>query len=65
MDILSDQEVLEGIYNYLDVNKDDISNLNIKLNNQENYYNISFNIDSKSYNFKIYSITGNILEVNN
>lgn len=63
IDVLSNHEVLEVIYSYLKIDESKISKLNIELIDDD--YHVSFDMNSMTYNFRIHSITGEILEVNN
>ncbi len=63
--IISNQEALEIIYSYLGISEDEVSGLDIQLMHEENLYDINFNVDDVTYNFKVHSTTGKILEVNN
>ena len=61
---LTSHEVLEIVYNYLKITKNDVSELNIELNHDDNQYELSFDVNDSSYYFEVHSTTGIILKLN-
>lgn len=64
MNILTSSEVLDIVYNDLDVQEDEVSGLNVELTDNKNQYNITFNVNETLYEFKVHSTTGIILDSN-
>ena len=63
IELLSNHEVLEIVVDHLDIHLETLSDVDIKL--VDEHYELSFDVNSVTYNFKVHSITVEILELNN
>lgn len=60
IELLTNDEVLDIVVNHLDIHSEDVNDLDIEL--MDEHYELSFDVDSITYNFKVHSTTGKIVE---